>query len=103
MGGSVIEQIGEIDTSGSGAAKGVYRLHYKLISGTGPSTGWVNTDRIELMPSGSTCTTNVEFAKQYGTALFHQTDEKTASIILSTQEMKPGSKGLAGGGIYFAN
>jgi len=38
----------------------------------------------------------------YGTQLYHQTDEATAEIILKTQEMKPGKKGLAGGGIYFA-
>ena len=34
-----------------------------------------------------------------GTKLYHQTDLPTAKIIL---EMKPGSRGLAGGGIYFA-
>lgn len=34
--------------------------------------------------------------------LFHQTDSETAEIILRTQEMKPGTSGLAGGGIYFA-
>eukprot|EP00746_Dinoflagellata_sp_MGD_P026287 gnl/MRDRNA2_/MRDRNA2_16191_c0_seq1.p1 gnl/MRDRNA2_/MRDRNA2_16191_c0~~gnl/MRDRNA2_/MRDRNA2_16191_c0_seq1.p1 ORF type:complete len:241 (-),score=30.93 gnl/MRDRNA2_/MRDRNA2_16191_c0_seq1:69-791(-) len=45
---------------------------------------------------------NRDFAKQYGTELFHQTDQATAEIILRTQEMKPGKKGLAGGGIYFA-
>ena len=37
-----------------------------------------------------------------GTKLYHQTDHPTAGIILETQEMKPGSRGLAGGGIYFA-
>ena len=37
-----------------------------------------------------------------GTKLYHQTDLPTAKIILETQEMKPGSRGLAGGGIYFA-
>lgn len=37
-----------------------------------------------------------------GTLLFHQTDAATANIILTTQQMKPGSSGLAGGGIYFA-
>ena len=37
-----------------------------------------------------------------GTKLYHQTDHPTARIILETQEMKPGSRGLAGGGIYFA-
>ena len=36
------------------------------------------------------------------TGLFHQTNEETAKIILRTQTMKPGSSGLAGGGIYFA-
>ena len=36
------------------------------------------------------------------TELFHQTDETIANIILRTQQMKPGTKGLAGGGIYFA-
>jgi len=40
-------------------------------------------------------------AKMYGTQLYHQTDEATAELILRTQQMKPGSKGLAGGGIYF--
>ena len=34
--------------------------------------------------------------------LYHQTDEATAEVILRTQEMKPGSGGLAGAGIYFA-
>ena len=34
--------------------------------------------------------------------LYHQTDAGTAEIILRTQCMKPGSVGLAGGGIYFA-
>ena len=34
--------------------------------------------------------------------LYHQTDISTAEIILRTQKMKPGSGGLAGGGIYFA-
>ena len=37
-----------------------------------------------------------------GTYLYHQTDKKTADIIMKTQQMKPGSGGLAGGGIYFA-
>jgi hypothetical protein len=37
-----------------------------------------------------------------GTKLYHQTDKKTADIIMKTQHMKPGSGGLAGGGIYFA-
>ena len=37
-----------------------------------------------------------------GTKLYHQTDHPTARIILETQEMKPGSRGRAGGGIYFA-
>jgi hypothetical protein len=34
--------------------------------------------------------------------LYHQTDAETAEVILRTQHMKPGSSGLAGGGIYFA-
>jgi hypothetical protein len=34
--------------------------------------------------------------------LYHQTDAETAEVILRTQRMKPGSGGLAGGGIYFA-
>jgi hypothetical protein len=37
-----------------------------------------------------------------GTKLYHQTDSATANIIIQTQKMKPGSGGLAGGGIYFA-
>jgi len=37
-----------------------------------------------------------------GTKLYHETDRATADIILRTQQMKPGSSGLAGGGIYFA-
>jgi hypothetical protein len=37
-----------------------------------------------------------------GTKLYHQTDFATANIIIQTQRMKPGSGGLAGGGIYFA-
>lgn len=41
-------------------------------------------------------------AKKFGTELFHQTDAHIAQIILRTQEMKLGSRGLAGGGIYFA-
>ena len=36
------------------------------------------------------------------TKLYHQTDSATARIILTSQRMKPGSSGLAGGGIYFA-
>ena len=40
--------------------------------------------------------------REGGTKLYHQTDKKTADIILKTQQMKPGSGGLAGGGIYFA-
>jgi hypothetical protein len=47
-------------------------------------------------------TTSKADAKRYGMELYHQTDEATAEIILKTQVMKPGSKGLAGGGIYFA-
>ena len=39
---------------------------------------------------------------ELGTYLYHQTDKKTADIIMKTQQMKPGSGGLAGGGIYFA-
>lgn len=95
--GSIIEEIKMAKSPG-----GTDRLHYKLISGTGPATGWVNIDRLEQIPSGSGCSTNVEFAKMYGAELYHQTDTDVAGIILSTQEMKPGSKGLAGGGIYFA-
>ena len=34
--------------------------------------------------------------------LYHQTDAETAEVILHTQRMKPGSCGLAGGGIYLA-
>ena len=34
--------------------------------------------------------------------LCHQTCPEMAEIIIATQEMKPGSTGLAGGGIYFA-
>ena len=34
--------------------------------------------------------------------LYHQTSEEIASVILQTQEMKPGRQGLAAGGIYFA-
>ena len=37
-----------------------------------------------------------------GTKLYHQTDKKTADIIMKTQQMKPGSGGPAGAGIYFA-
>ena len=40
--------------------------------------------------------------REGGTKLYHQTDKKTADIILKTQQMKPGSGGLAGAGIYFA-
>jgi hypothetical protein len=43
-----------------------------------------------------------ENARKYGAKLYHQTDPKAAEMILSTQRMKPGTKGLAGGGIYFA-
>ena len=39
---------------------------------------------------------------QGGTILYHQTDSHTANIIIKTQHMKPGTLGLAGGGIYFA-
>lgn len=35
--------------------------------------------------------------------LFHQTDLSSADKIISTQTMLPGSKGLFGAGIYFAN
>eukprot|EP00039_Didymoeca_costata_P000177 m.44472 g.44472 ORF g.44472 m.44472 type:complete len:259 (+) comp10099_c0_seq1:169-945(+) len=34
--------------------------------------------------------------------LYHQTSREIANKIIKTQEMKPGTKGLAGGGIYFA-
>jgi hypothetical protein len=34
--------------------------------------------------------------------LFHQTDAATAAMILETQRMQPGTRGLAGGAIYFA-
>ena len=34
--------------------------------------------------------------------LYHQTSTTAANSIVSSQTMKPGSKGLAGGGIYFA-
>ena len=40
--------------------------------------------------------------KHAGTILYHQTSPQIAQLILSTQQMKPGSQGLAGGGIYFA-
>jgi len=33
---------------------------------------------------------------------YHQTDEDSLKLILSSNEMKPGAKGAAGGGIYFA-
>jgi len=103
MKGAVLEEICMEQTK-----DGHDRLQYKLISGTGPRTGWVNirsnaTGRtwIERISSG-TYKSDEDMAKRYGTELFHQTDEETAEIILSSQEMKPGSKGLAGGGIYFA-
>ena len=34
--------------------------------------------------------------------LYHQTSPNAANNIVSSQTMKPGTKGLAGGGIYFA-
>ena len=34
--------------------------------------------------------------------LYHQTSKRIADIILNTQVMKPGTAGVAGGGIYFA-
>eukprot|EP01083_Nonionella_stella_P027895 76818_1 len=34
--------------------------------------------------------------------LFHQTSQSAASAITSSQTMKPGKKGMAGPGIYFA-
>eukprot|EP01084_Bolivina_argentea_P178707 308861_1 len=34
--------------------------------------------------------------------LYHQTSSSTANSIMSTQHMKPGKKGMAGPGIYFA-
>ena len=37
-----------------------------------------------------------------GTKLYHQTDDESATIILRTQQIKPGNGGVAGGGIYFA-
>jgi len=78
-------------------------MYYNRISGNGPQNGWLNIDLLEKIPSESgTSKTDKTFAKQYGTELYHQTDEATAGIILRTQEFKPGSKGLAGGGIYFA-
>ena len=40
-------------------------------------------------------------AEQAGTQLYHQTSSTKADIILRTQTMRPGSRGLAGGGIYF--
>ena len=44
-------------------------------------------------------------AKKYGTELYHQTSGDIAEIILRSppgKQMKPGTEGLAGGGIYFA-
>jgi len=104
MKGAVIEEI-----SISKTKAGHDRLQYKLISGDGPSTGWANirsgatgTSWIEPISPGASGLNKKDLAKQYGTELYHQTDEAVAGIILSSQEMKPGSKGLAGGGIYFA-
>lgn len=94
--GSVIEELSWGKTGG-----GQPRLQYTLLAGDGPSNGWVNIDLLERLPSDGTKTSK-SFAKQYGTELYHQTDAATAEIILRTQELKPGSKGLAGGGIYFA-
>ena len=34
--------------------------------------------------------------------LYHQTDQQSAILILSSRKMKRGSTGLAGGGVYFA-
>ena len=36
------------------------------------------------------------------TKLYHKTNSTAAALILSSQQMKAGSEGLAGGGIYFA-
>lgn len=98
MKGAVIEEVSMDKSKG-----GKDRLQYTLITGSGPKTGWVNIDLLEeIAGTGGANQSKKDFAKQYGTQLFHQTDEETAGIILSTQQMKPGSKGLAGGGIYFA-
>lgn len=99
MKGAVIEEVSMGQSRG-----GAERLQYRLVSGNGPSTGWVNTDLIErIEPAADDGWGHKQAdAKKYGTELYHQTDEATAAIILRSQEMKPGSKGLAGGGIYFA-
>ena len=36
------------------------------------------------------------------TTLYHQTDPAAASAIISSQRMRRGAGGMAGGGIYFA-
>lgn len=41
--------------------------------------------------------------KHWRLSLIHQTDQECAEKIISTQTMLPGSKGLYGAGIYFAN
>lgn len=41
-------------------------------------------------------------ADKNGIELYHQTDEGIADAIVKSQHMKPGTKGLAGAGIYFA-
>jgi len=99
MKGAVIEEVAMALDASPG---GVDRIQFKLITGNGPSMGWVHTDLLEQIPPECKSTNNKEFAKQYGTELYHQTKESIAGIILSTQEMKPSSKGLAGAGIYFA-
>jgi hypothetical protein len=95
MKGSVIEELAWGNIGG-----GKCRIFYKLISGVGPQQGWLSTDLLEKVPPYGT--TNKTFAKQCGTELYHQTNEAIAKIILRTQTFKPGSKGLAGPGIYFA-
>ena len=68
---------------------------------------WQFLEQILPFPAGVKVGVSVVLAVlnanyKLGTILYHQTSEEVAQIILSKQEMKPGSQGLAGAGIYFA-
>ena len=67
----------------------------------GPSSKWTQM-RIDNGKTRDMRRREESLATRGGMVLYHQTDEPTAEIILRTQEMKPGTGGLAGPGIYFA-
>lgn len=60
-------------------------------SGCVGSDGHHSGSRVERLNSGPTMT------------LYHQTSAENAQLIIASQQMRRGSDGLCGGGIYFAD